>query len=80
LFEDAALWRGLDPTFTTIIMPLVTNGGWYVPNGLMVLSPAAFFLIGGLIWALREWKPEQKEEPEFKICSNTKFSAHGEAH
>jgi Na+-transporting NADH:ubiquinone oxidoreductase subunit D len=43
------------------IMPLVTNGGWYVPNGLMVLSPAAFFLIGGLIWALREWKPSQIE-------------------
>lgn len=43
------------------IMPLVTNGGWYVPNGLMVLSPAAFFLIGGLIWALRAWKPSQIE-------------------
>ncbi len=43
------------------IMPLVTNGGWYVPNGLMVLSPAAFFLIGGLIWALREWKRSQIE-------------------
>lgn len=43
------------------VMPLVTDGGWYVPNGLMVLSPAAFFLIGGLIWALREWKPSQIE-------------------
>lgn len=43
------------------IMPLAKDGGWYVPNGLMVLAPAAFFLIGGLIWALRAWKPEQNE-------------------
>ncbi len=37
-------------------------GEWYQPNGLMVLSPAAFFLIGGFIWALRTWKPEQVSE------------------
>ena len=43
------------------ILPLVTDGGWYQPNGLMVLSPAAFFLIGGLIWALRLWKPAHRE-------------------
>ena len=41
------------------ILPLVTEGGWYNPNGLMLLSPAAFFIIGLLIWALRTWKPEQ---------------------
>ena len=44
------------------ILPLVTEGGWYNPNGLMVLSPSAFFIIGGLIWALRVWKPDQIEE------------------
>lgn len=49
---------------------------FYVNNGLLLLPPSAFFLIGLYIWALREWKPEQKEEPEFKICPNTKFSAH----
>jgi Na+-transporting NADH:ubiquinone oxidoreductase subunit D len=38
-----------------------TEGGWYIPNGLMVLSPAAFFIIGCFIWALRVWKPEQVE-------------------
>ncbi|MEQ9208273.1 MAG: NADH:ubiquinone reductase (Na(+)-transporting) subunit D [Pseudomonadales bacterium] len=53
---------------------------FYVNNGLLLLPPSAFFLIGLYIWALREWKPEQKEEPEFKICPNTKFSTHGEAH
>ena len=44
------------------IFPLVTEGGWYQPNGLMVLSPAAFFLIGGFIWVLRTVKPEQITE------------------
>jgi Na+-transporting NADH:ubiquinone oxidoreductase subunit D len=33
----------------------------YVPNGLMLLPPSAFFLIGLIIWALRTWKPEQME-------------------
>jgi Na+-transporting NADH:ubiquinone oxidoreductase subunit D len=44
------------------ILKPVTEGGWYQPNGLMVLAPAAFFIIGFLIWALRVWKPEQVEE------------------
>ncbi len=33
--------------------------GWYVPNGLMLLPPSAFFLIGFIIWGLRTWKPDQ---------------------
>ena len=45
----------------TSVFPLAAEGGWYTPNGLMVLSPGAFFIIGFLIWALREWKPEQME-------------------
>lgn len=45
----------------TILTP-VTEGGWYQPNGLMVLSPAAFLLIGCFIWLLRWRKPEQVEE------------------
>lgn len=43
-------------------LPLASEGGWYVPNGLMLLSPAAFFIIGLMIWALRTWKPAQQEE------------------
>jgi Na+-transporting NADH:ubiquinone oxidoreductase subunit D len=35
--------------------------GWYVPNGLMLLPPSAFFIIGLTIWAIRSWKPEQVE-------------------
>lgn len=54
----------------TVLQP-VTEGGWYVPNGLMLLAPSAFFLIGLFIWALRSWKPAQVEQPEFKIRPNT---------
>ncbi len=44
------------------VLALTTEGGWYVPNGLFLLAPSAFFLIGLLIWAVRSWKPEQVEE------------------
>jgi Na+-transporting NADH:ubiquinone oxidoreductase subunit D len=44
------------------VLPLATEGGWYVPNGLMLLPPCAFFLIGLFIWALRTWKPGQVEK------------------
>jgi Na+-transporting NADH:ubiquinone oxidoreductase subunit D len=43
------------------LMPVATEGGWYNPNGLMVLSPGAFFIIGFFIWGLRTWKPDQVE-------------------
>ncbi|WP_237056049.1 NADH:ubiquinone reductase (Na(+)-transporting) subunit D [Microbulbifer sediminum] len=54
------------------ILQTVNNGGWYVPNGMLLLPPSAFFLIGLFIWALRTWKPAQVEEDEFKIAHNTK--------
>ncbi len=44
------------------VLPTVSEGGWYQPNGLMVLAPAAFILIGCFIWALRSFKTEQVEE------------------
>ena len=53
---------GSGSLFGAQLLPLVTEGGWYTPNGLMVLSPGAFFIIGFFIWALRTWKPEQVEE------------------
>ncbi|MEE2665961.1 MAG: NADH:ubiquinone reductase (Na(+)-transporting) subunit D [Myxococcota bacterium] len=49
----------------TVLQP-VSEGGWYVPNGLMTLAPAAFFLIGCFIWAVRSWKTDQVEE-EFHV-------------
>ena len=44
------------------ILPNVTDGGWYLPNGLMLLPPSAFFIIGLLIWLLRSWKTDQIEK------------------
>ena len=44
------------------VLPLVTDGGWYPANGLLLLSPSAFFLIGFFIWASRTWKKELVEE------------------
>ena len=48
------------------ILPLVQNGGWYVPNGMMLLPPSAFFIIGFLIWAVRSRRTEQIEQPDFE--------------
>lgn len=56
------------------VFKLVKDGGWYDPNGLMLLPPSAFFIIGLIIWGMREWKPSQAEKVEFKIMS----IAHGE--
>ena len=53
------------------ILPVVTEGGWYNPNGLLLLPPSAIFLIGFLIWAIRAAQTEQVEEPEFKIAKHT---------
>ena len=46
------------------VIPTITRGGWYPANGLMLLPPSAFFLIGIFIWLLRIWKPEQIEGKE----------------
>ena len=53
---------GAGKLFGQVVFPLVTDGGWYHPNGLMTLAPGAFFLIGIFIWLLRTWKPEQVTE------------------
>ena len=53
---------GSGKLFGINILTPITEGGWYAPNGLMLLSPSAFILIGLFIWAIRTWKPEQVEE------------------
>jgi Na+-transporting NADH:ubiquinone oxidoreductase subunit D len=49
------------------ILPLVSDGGWYQANGLMLLPPSAFFIIGLLIWVIRTWKRAQAEHPDYRI-------------
>ena len=53
---------GSGKLFGAEVFSLAAEGGWYAPNGLMLLPPSAFFLIGFFIWALRSWKTEQVEE------------------
>ena len=53
---------GAGKLFGVQVLPLVTEGGWYQPNGLFVLAPGAFLLIGIIIWLLRSWKPELQED------------------
>ena len=59
---------GAGKLFGYTIIPLIKDGGWYLPNGLLLLPPSAFFLIGLIIWALRSWKKEQVEKPSFKMA------------
>ncbi|MCY4244241.1 MAG: NADH:ubiquinone reductase (Na(+)-transporting) subunit D [Gammaproteobacteria bacterium] len=49
------------------ILPLATDGGWYVPNGLLLMPPSAFFIIGLTIWLVRSWKTGQVEKREYQI-------------
>ena len=53
---------GSGKVFGFSVLPLVTEGGWYQPNGMMLLAPGAFFLIGIFIWVIRSIRPEQVEE------------------
>jgi Na+-transporting NADH:ubiquinone oxidoreductase subunit D len=53
------------------VLPLIENGGWYQANGLMLLSPSAFFIIGFFIWALRSVKKDQVETREFRMASHS---------
>jgi Na+-transporting NADH:ubiquinone oxidoreductase subunit D len=62
---------GAGKLFGVEILPLITEGGWYNPNGLLLLPPSAFFLIGLFIWALRAWKTAQVEAPDFKMAPQT---------
>jgi Na+-transporting NADH:ubiquinone oxidoreductase subunit D len=55
------------------LLPKVTEGGWYVPNGMLLLSPSAFFIIGLFIWAIRSWKTEQVEAVEYEIAPNLQY-------
>ena len=67
LFGAGKLW-GYD------VLQLTTDGGWYVANGMMLMPPSAFFLIGLFIWVLRVSKKDQVEQPDFKITANSRSS------
>jgi Na+-transporting NADH:ubiquinone oxidoreductase subunit D len=62
---------GSGSLFGMEILPLVANGGWYQPNGLMLLAPSAFFIIGFVIWIVRTKRTEQMERSEFRLAAHT---------
>ena len=63
---------GAGKLFGIEVLPLVSAGGWYQPNGLLLLPPSAFFIIGLIIWALRSWKKDQVEAAEFKMAPQSR--------
>ena len=65
---------GSGSLFGLEVLPLVTNGGWYYSNGLLLLPPSAFFLIGLFIWLSRTLIPTQVEKADFVISPNTETS------
>lgn len=66
---------GAGKLFGIEVLPLVNDGGWYMANGLMLLPPSAFFIIGMFIWLVRTFKSDQVEAPEFELAKNSKKEA-----
>jgi Na+-transporting NADH:ubiquinone oxidoreductase subunit D len=62
------------------IFSLASEGGWYLPNGLMLLAPSAFIIIGLTIWVIRTLNPDQVEEPDYEMQNAHNSSAHGGIH
>lgn len=53
---------GSGSVFGVQIMPLISEGGWYQPMGILLMPPSAFIIIACLIWLLRTYRPEQVEK------------------
>lgn len=58
---------GSGSLFGVAVLSTIGDGGWYYPNGLMILPPGVYFTLGLMIWAIRTWRVEQVEAPEFRI-------------
>jgi len=58
------------------IIPVINDGGWYQPNGMLLLPPSAFFLIGLFIWGIRTWKKEQVEANAYKMAPHVSKEAY----
>ncbi|UAW96981.1 NADH:ubiquinone reductase (Na(+)-transporting) subunit D [Halopseudomonas nanhaiensis] len=63
---------GAGKLFGYSILPVVNEGGWYQPNGLLLLPPSAFFIIGLIIWALRSWKTDQIEAKDYMMAPQSR--------
>ena len=64
-----AVIRELFGSGSILNIPIMPD--WYVANGMFLMAPSAFFIIGFLIWALRQWKQDQIEVADFVIQPNS---------
>ena len=53
---------GSGKLFGVTVFQTINDGGWYQTNGLFLLAPSAFFIIGFIIWGIRTLRPEQVEK------------------
>ncbi len=53
------------------ILPLISNGGWYMGNNLLLLPPSSFIIIGLFIWAIRTYRPTQVEQDDFVVSKHS---------
>ena len=63
---------GAGKLFGYSILPVASEGGWYQPNGLLLLPPSAFFIIGLIIWVIRSWKTEQIEAKDYMMAPQSR--------
>lgn len=66
--------------FGITLLEKITEGGWYIPNGLLLLPPSSFFVIAGFIAIIRLWKKDQQEATEFIMKPQSKGLSHGGGH
>ncbi|MPW74780.1 NADH:ubiquinone reductase (Na(+)-transporting) subunit D [Moraxella catarrhalis] len=66
--------------FGITLLEKITEGGWYIPNGLLLLPPSSFFVIAGFIAIIRLWKKDQQETAEFIMKPQSKGLSHGGGH
>lgn len=66
--------------FGITLLKKITEGGWYIPNGLLLLPPSSFFVIAGFIAIIRLWKKDQQEAAEFVMKPQSKGLSHGGGH
>ena len=62
---------GAGTLFGYEILPLVSNGGWYMGNNLLLLPPSSFIIIGLFIWFIRSIRPNQIEVDDFKLSDHS---------
>jgi Na+-transporting NADH:ubiquinone oxidoreductase subunit D len=53
---------GAGQIFGRQVLPLAAEGGWYEPNGLMLLAPSGLFILALIVWLQRTLQPELQEK------------------